>query len=99
MYGYCHDEAIGRSFSLFYTPEDVSSGKPIRELQNAEKEAQAMDEAWHVTKMGSRFWAMTTVTALRSPVGELRGFGYISRDITERMLSEQVLRDSEERFR
>jgi diguanylate cyclase (GGDEF)-like protein/PAS domain S-box-containing protein len=57
------------------------------------------DEGWRVRKDGSRFWANVVITALRDPDGRLRGFGKITRDLTERRTAEVELRASEERFR
>jgi diguanylate cyclase (GGDEF)-like protein/PAS domain S-box-containing protein len=46
-----------------------------------------------------RRWLSTTKAAIRSSSGEVRGLVGISRDITERVLTEQALRTSEERLR
>src|SRR5688500_14079784 len=42
------------------------------------------DEGWRVRKDGTRFWANVVITALRGADGELRGFGKVTRDMTER---------------
>jgi signal transduction histidine kinase len=48
------------------------------------------DEGWRVRKDGTRFWANVVITALRDPDGTLRGFGKVTRDVTERRLLEQA---------
>ena len=88
---YRADEIIGRHFSVFYTPEDVASGKPARELEVATREGRVEDEGWRVRKDGTRFWANVVITALREN-GRLVGFAKVTRDLTERMQNEERLR-------
>jgi PAS domain S-box-containing protein len=97
--GYEPDEIIGRHFSVFYPPEAIKSGWPEHELKVAAAEGRFEDEGWRVRKDGSRFWANVVITALRDANGRLLGFSKITRDLTERKLHEEALRQSEERFR
>ncbi len=82
--GYPAEEIIGEHFSKFYTPEAIAQGKPARELKIAAAEGRFEEEGWRVRKDGSRFWANVIVTPLRDKTGRLRGFGKVTRDITER---------------
>jgi PAS domain S-box-containing protein len=89
--GYRAEEIIGQNFSRFYVAEDVSNGKPAQELAQATTNGRSEDEGWRVRKDGSRFYANVVITALYDETGRLRGFGKITRDITERKRSEERL--------
>ena len=99
--GYKASEIIGRHVSTFYTPEDVQAGLPEKLLGIARREGRVENEGWRVRKDGSRFWADVIITALCSDDGELRGFGKVTRDLSERRAAEDMresIRESEERF-
>jgi PAS domain S-box-containing protein len=89
--GYAAAEILGRSFSLFYTPEDRAAGKPEQMLRRAERDGHAIDSTWRVRKDGSRFWAYVVITALRDVSGTLVGFAKVTRDMTEGRTHEQAL--------
>ena len=97
--GYKADEILGRHFSCFYPPEDVQNGKPEHGLEAAIAEGRCEEEGWRVRKDGSRFWANVVITALTDGAGKLRGFSKVTRDITERRRTEQLLQESEDRHR
>jgi PAS domain S-box-containing protein len=90
--GYTASEIIGKHFSVFYPPEDIANGKPQRALRIAEEEGRYVDEGWRMRKDGTRFWASVVLTALRDDTGKLRGFGKVTRDITDRRNYEEQLR-------
>lgn len=87
--GYRADEIIGQHFSVFYAPEAVESGWPEQELKYAIRDGRFEDEGWRVRKDGTRFMANVIITAIRDETGELRGFGKVTRDVTERKLHEE----------
>ena len=94
--GYQAQEIVGKSFSRFYTPEDIAEDKPGRALRIASAEGRAEDEGWRVRKDGSRFWANVVITAVRDEQGKLVGFSKITRDITERKQTQEALMKAKE---
>ena len=89
--GYRASEILGQHFSRFYSPEDKADRKPELALRVAETEGRFEDEGWRLRKDGSRFWATVVITTLRDEKGSLRGFGKVTRDITERKAAERAL--------
>lgn len=94
--GYSADEAIGQHFSIFYPSQDLAAGKPERALQTAAGEGVYQEEGWRVRKDGTYFWASVVITALRDQQGVLRGFGKVTRDLTERKRAEDAQRQLQE---
>jgi PAS domain S-box-containing protein len=91
--GYAASEIIGKHFSAFYTQEDLRAAKPARELAIAAKEGRFEDEGWRLRKDGSRFWANVILTAIRNDTGALLGFGKVTRDLTEKINTNEALRN------
>jgi PAS domain S-box-containing protein len=87
--GYSAGEIIGKHFSVFYTSEDLESGKPARELEIATATGVYEEEGWRLRKDGSRFWANVVITALRKPDGSLAGFAKVTRDLTDRKAAQE----------
>lgn len=101
--GYEAHEVLGQHFRRFFPSEDIAVNKPELELAMARCHGKWEDEGWRVRKDGSRFWANVVITAIHDRKGMLRGFGQVTRDMTERMLAEnkilQINKDLEQRVR
>ncbi len=91
--GYTAEEILGRDFSMFYPPEELSEDFPRRALDAAANSGRFEHESWRLRKDGSRFWANEVFTAIRDQDGNLRGFAKLTRDLTEPKRQAQVLHD------
>jgi PAS domain S-box-containing protein len=87
--GYRREEIVGQSFSKFYLPEDIASGKPERALEIAARTGKYEEEGRRVRQDGTLLWASVLLTALRNEAGDLIGFAKVTRDLTERRASER----------
>ena len=93
--GYDASEILGQHFSIFYPQEDIAADKPGYELKVAARDGRFEDEGWRLRKDGSRFWANVIITALFERDGTLRGFGKVTRDLTEqRAIQLQAIEDA-----
>jgi PAS domain S-box-containing protein len=81
--GYTSDQIIGRNFSCFFPPEDIKRGRPEEVLRRTAASGRHEEQGMRMRKNGSRFLASVTVTALRDPAGNLRGFSEFSHDLSE----------------
>jgi PAS domain S-box-containing protein len=98
VFGYGAEEFVGQPSACVFTPEDVASGVPERELAQAAESGAATDDRWLRRSTGERFWASGITTAIRDESGRLIGFTKVLRDLTDRKMSEESLRASEERL-
>jgi PAS domain S-box-containing protein len=96
--GYQASEILGRHFSCFYPEEDITAGKPQRQLETAKRDGRVEDEGWRIRKDGSRFWANAVITALKGAAGNIIGFGKVTRDFTDRMLAQRTLEESRQQL-
>jgi PAS domain S-box-containing protein len=86
--GYAAGEVIGRSYKIFYPPEDIQTNLPGLLLDEAREKGKASHEGWRIKKNGSRFWGNISITALHNDEGKITGFIKVTRDLTERKIVE-----------
>ncbi|WP_223414349.1 MULTISPECIES: PAS domain-containing sensor histidine kinase [unclassified Pseudomonas] len=97
--GYEEAEILGQHFSRFYTEEDRIKGMPQRALDTAIREGRFEGEGWRVRKDGTHFWCHVVIDPILDSTGKLLGFAKITRDLTDRKMAEEVLKQSEQQFR
>lgn len=99
VFGWTEEEALGRPGAMLFTPEDRAAGEPEREVETARREGKAPNVRWHLRKDGSRVFLDGQITTIDRVGGRPSGFMKIGRDVTQRKLAEEALRESEERLR
>lgn len=95
--GYSMSEAMGMHVSRFF-PRD-GEADPRQLLRDALKDGRAQAEGWQVRKDGSRYWVSTVMQPVLASNGELMGFAFMGRDMTERHAAQTALLETERRFR
>jgi PAS domain S-box-containing protein len=98
--GYAPEEIVGKSFALFYSPEEIAADRPARVLALAARSGRHDEEGWRMRRDGSRFWASVSLAPLRDSDGRLQGFVKVTRDLSERKRADDGLRaEVQERMR
>lgn len=92
--GYSSKEIVGKSFKIFYAKEDRAAGLPDELLREAWVNGKVSHEGWRVRKDGSKFWGSVVITALHDVDGNVIGFSKVTRDLTEKKLSDDALKSS-----
>ncbi len=90
--GYREEEIIGKNFRVFYQDSDRKSKLPEKLINIAIEEGRAMQEGYRVKKNGDKFWGSIVITALHGSNNEIIGFSKVTRDLTERKLAEDKLK-------
>lgn len=90
--GYTEKEIIGQNFNIFYLPEDRENNVPASIIAKAREHGRAAQEGWRVRKDQTVFWASIVVTALHDKQNNIIGFSKVTRDLTERKIFEDRLK-------
>lgn len=93
--GYSANEVIGKHISIFYNAEEIERGEPEYNLNAAKVRGRYESEGWRVRKDGTEFWADVVLTALYDDDKNLIGYVKITRDITDKKIAEEQLKQSE----
>ena len=92
--GWSEQEALGRSTSMIFTPEDMERAETQREFERARREGRVQNERWHVRKDGSRFYASGVLTCVTRDDGAGIVCTKVMQDITARKQQEEGLQES-----
>ncbi|HEV2146906.1 MAG TPA: PAS domain S-box protein, partial [Longimicrobiaceae bacterium] len=93
--GYSREEALGRHLSVFYPAEELRSGAPYREVEEAAS-GRVQAEGWWIRKDGTRLWGRRVLYPLPGPGGEL---GVVVCDQTASREAQRRLQEREECYR
>lgn len=96
--GWLAAEAVGRSASIIFTPEDCAAGRPAFEMRMAKETGRSENKRWHICKDGTRFFADGVMVSLNDASGKLRGYAKIFRNATAEQLAADELRASNDRL-
>lgn len=91
--GYKEEEIVGKSFQEFYLTEDRKTGLPLSLMEHARANGKAIHEGWRKRKDGTAFWGSIVLTAIHDEAGNIIGFSKVTRDLTERKLSEDRVKE------
>ncbi|WP_116789910.1 sensor histidine kinase [Flavobacterium psychrotrophum] len=91
--GYSEQEIVGRNFRIFYLDADREALLPEKLISEAFAVGRATHEGWRVRKDGSTFWGLVVITAVHDAEGNTIGFTKVTRDLTERKLAEDQIRN------
>lgn len=86
--GYEEWEVIGKHFSIFYSDEDISFGRPALDMGAALMEGKFTVDSWKLKKRKAPFWARIKMLPLFDSLQCLRGYKLILRDATHKVISD-----------
>jgi PAS domain S-box-containing protein len=92
-FGFSAKEALGKHFSMLFTPDDIAARVPAAQLSEAIAQGACSERRWLVRQNATRFFSDSKLAQLkRGPEGALRGFVTVAHDITERQKTDDELR-------
>src|SRR3546814_16304737 len=83
IYTYCHPLSLHDAFPISNI-----------ELTEAMRDRHFENEDWQLRKGGGRYWASIAITPLYNDRGVHRGFGMVTRDLTERQRIDVLMDES-----
>ncbi len=95
LHGHPRQQMLGRPYKCLLSNDNAGEDEldPDQVLRLAKAHGQWESRGWRLRDDGSRFWALTVLTALRDPGGELQGLSCITRDMTAAKSLEDVMND------
>ncbi|MHA2027236.1 MAG: PAS domain S-box protein [Candidatus Thorarchaeota archaeon] len=98
LIGYTNEELKKMSVVQFTHPDDVEADAVLfGRVMNCEIDSYQMEKRY-IRKNGKQIWVNLTVTCVRSTSGDVEYVVGMAKDTTERKLTEEELRETQERF-
>jgi PAS domain S-box-containing protein len=97
LYGYSGQEVIGKPLTFIVEHKNFEEEK--QRTRRVIETGSWSGEYLQKRKDGSSFWAQTVISLVKDQNGQPLGLIGIDRDITARRRAEEVLRESEEKYR
>lgn len=97
-YGYSQEDVISHNFTEFIEKDDLPRAMADMAKTLATGQSTVIPVKMH-DKAGNIIWMEDNGAAVRDASGAITGISGILRDITERKVIEEALRESEEKFR
>ena len=83
-------KSLGKHFSRLYSPDDVATNKPWRQLIRASDGTRVNEEAWRLRKDGSQYWANSVIGRLPHTEGGSPSYYLVIQDLTQRRHAESL---------
>ncbi len=97
--GYSPEEVYGESMFFFTPEEEIKRINDFFQYNNKMQRAFKSFENKQIHKNGHQLVIETSGTPIFDAEGHLKGWRVVQRDITERKLAEEALRESEEKYK
>lgn len=98
MHQYSADEIIGKNLSIFHNEEQMERVNQLNE-QLKQKGSYVAEEVWHKKRDNTVFPTLMSATLIRDEGGEPLFMASTAIDITKHKKAEELLYNSEERYR
>lgn len=98
LLGYTAEEAIGKSIGMIIPPDRLSEEQGILQRLGRGQRIENY-ETVRVRKDGQQLHLSLTISPVRDASGNIVGASKVAHDVTEKVRSQQLVRESEARFR
>ncbi len=95
IYNLTGSEALGKYYSILFTPEQIAAGEPEHQMEEAARSPVGLRTAgWRIGASGAPIWAEIEFKAARDHTGEICGFSRVLHDLTAYKRAEEELREA-----
>ena len=99
IFGYSSDEILGKLSKDIFCPNGQTQDELLYNIGMNGKSPIKLHESTAVCKDGSKFHAEFTLVHLQDEISQINNWVVIVRDISKRKIAEEILRESQERYK